>query len=62
MRSAWSMILVLAVCAPIFGGSTADAILKSTPRRDGVCVLVNVSDPEVAIDIARNSKFDSCHP
>ena len=34
-----------------------DAVLKSTDRNDGLCVIVNATDPELAIDLARRSKF-----
>jgi len=34
-----------------------DAVLKSTDRNDGLCVIVNAADPELAIDLARRSKF-----
>jgi len=39
------------------GAHNADSILQATDRRDGLCVLVNVSDPELAIDIAETSRF-----
>ncbi len=35
----------------------ADSILKSSGRIDGLCVLVNISDPELAVAIAKKSKF-----
>jgi len=44
------------------GAQNADSILQPTDRRDGLCVLVNVSDPELANDIAGSPGIDGYTP
>ena len=52
-----SIGMILCVCGLVFSAPNAEGILKSTDRKDGLCVLINVSDPELAITIAQKSKF-----
>jgi len=58
MKRISSLLIVLSLL-PVWTAKadTARAILGSTDRDNGLCVLVNVSDPEIAVNIGMNSKF-----
>ena len=50
------ILFLLLINVPAYA-LNVDAVLKSTDRNDGLCVIVNAADPELAIDLARRSKF-----
>ena len=49
--------MIFCVCGSVAGAPNAQDILKSADRNDGLCVLLNVSDPELVIAIAQKSEF-----
>ncbi len=56
-QAAWVYLLL---CSIALGSEdaerAADRILASSPRADGLCVIVNASDPELAVALTRGSK------
>ena len=53
-----TLLLAGAAVAKDTGGNTfAKTVLKSVDRKDGLCVLAGIADPEIAIELAKNAKF-----